>query len=327
VRPVPVREEGRASVAVPPEVISDSHGTLLATLIAQKADGDRKSHPIWVIQEHRLTVEREGQRLITALRRIEETGDGLPEYLEELGEREGMRAVIEFLQNTSIRYFDGEGRYGRPRPFCIRMSDPFQLDFAPAWLIDDHILATDLEAAIHDFVDRHEKLRLLRHARTGNINGLPNFLDIFTTLVRLLHVYYRREIIKPNQHNFRIIRYIQIATTGLVGDDSRAGLLETIAENLGDEIDVLIDVGRELNLPGHLSAALLMAQKIRLTIPQIPASLSDCLPEDYRELQEALADAGLDVPTNEQIIQALQSYAIFEEIDLLGYQILLSSRS
>ena len=325
VRAIPVRETGSARLAVPPDVISDSHGTILATLIVQTPDGSRRSDPIWVIQENRLTVEREGQRPITTLRRIEETGHGLPEHLEELGEREGMQSVIEFLQNTSIRYFDGEGRYGRSRPFCVRMSDPFQPDFAPAWLINDESGSADLETAIHDFVDRHEKQRLLRHARSGNVNGLPNFLDIFTAMVRLLYVYHRRGIVKKNQLNGRLIRYIQIATNGLGGDDSSTGFLETIAENLRANLDVLIEASREANLQGHLSAVLLMAQKIRLTIQPVPPSLSECLPQSYQELHRSLKYAGLVGATDEQILHTLQSYGMFEEIELLKYQILLSS--
>src|SRR5262245_34710570 len=52
----------------------------------------------------------------------------------------------------------------------------------------------DLAEAIRDFVERHEHRRLRKHAGRGNVNGMENFLDIFTTLVRLLYVYYLRSL-------------------------------------------------------------------------------------------------------------------------------------
>jgi hypothetical protein len=324
-RLLPIMEEGSVSVAVPSEIISGSHGSILATLHAETVIGRRSSDPIWVIQEHHLTVEKDGRGPAAAQRRIEKTGEGLPEHLEALGEQQGVRSVIEFLQNTNIRYFDGEGRLGSSRRFRIRMSDPYRPDIAPAWLVHDDSARMDLEAAIYDFVDRHERQRLLKHARTGNINGLHNFLDIFKALIRLLYVYYRRDIVKTNQLNGRVIRYIQIATGD--PDGEIAGFLPTIAEKLGDGADDLIEAGRELNLPGLLSAALLIAQKIRLSISPAPPALVECLPRDSRGLRETLDYTGLGPVTNEQVLEALQSYCMFEEIELLGYQLLLSSGS
>jgi hypothetical protein len=323
-RAVPVVEESTASFTVPSGVVPDSHGAILATLCAETADGTRRSDPIWVIQVHRLTLEREGRGPASARRRIEETGEGLPEYLEALGDREGVRSVIEFLRNTSIRYFDGDGRPGGVSRFRLRMSDPFRPDIAPARLAHDEAGATGLEAAIYEFVDRHERQRLLRHARSGNINGLPNFLDIFTALVRLLYVYYGRGVVKKGHLIDKLLRYIQIA----IGDPDGEldGFLPTIAGNLGVAADGLIEVGREANLSGHLSATLLIAQKVRLSIPPTPPSLAECLPYMGRLLREALESTGLGTASGEQILQALQSYAMFEEIELLGYQILLSSR-
>jgi hypothetical protein len=205
------------------------------------------------------------------------------------------------------------------------MSDPFQPDIAPAWLMHDEGGTTDLESAIYDFVDRHERQRLVRHALTGNVNGVPNFFDIFTALIRLLYVYHKRGVVKRNQLNGRVIRYLHIAAGD--PDDESAGFLATIAENLGGEVDALIEAGREANISGHLTAALLMAQKIRLSIPPAPSSLSECLPTVSRALRETLEYTGLGPATDDDIFQALQSYGMFEEIELLGYQILLSSKN
>ena len=41
--------------------------------------------------------------------RVEESGEGLTEFLEEMGKRDGVAAVIEYLRHTNIRFYDGEG--------------------------------------------------------------------------------------------------------------------------------------------------------------------------------------------------------------------------
>lgn len=51
--------------------------------------------------------------------------------------------------------------------------------------------ADDLEEAILDFVDQHDKYKLRKHAESGNINGMDNFFDILTTLIRLLYIDYK----------------------------------------------------------------------------------------------------------------------------------------
>ncbi len=138
-------------------------------------------------------------------------------------------------------------------------------------------------------------------------------------------MYYKRGVVKRNQLNGRLIQYIHLAAGD--PDDESAGFLATIAENLGGEVNALIEVGRETNISGHLSAALLIAQKIRLSIPPAPSSLSECLPHVSQALQETLDYTGLGPVSDDEIFQALQSYDMFEEIELLGYQILLSSKN
>jgi hypothetical protein len=71
--------------------------------------------------------------------------------------------------------------------------DPFKPDTPPNWLnIPVGGSADDLRAAILDFVERHQWQKLYKQVKRGNLNGLPNFLDIFRTLNGLLFTYHAR---------------------------------------------------------------------------------------------------------------------------------------
>src|SRR5262249_29187088 len=152
----------------PPAVLGSAHGTILASLIAEFRDHQQESDPIWVIQEDRLTHEPSGEGGFRADKRVKETGEGLTEILEEIAKRDGVAAVIEYLSNTDIRFNDGSGRLALGRRFRLRVHDPFQPDVAPEWLINLTTEADDLASAIQDFVERHERRRLRKHAKNGN---------------------------------------------------------------------------------------------------------------------------------------------------------------
>jgi hypothetical protein len=82
--------------------------------------------PIWIVQEERLTHEP-GEGSSSSKSRIEETGDGLPEYLDELGQRDGAGAVAEYLRHLNIRFNDGAGRRAGKRKF-ITAQKPIWID-------------------------------------------------------------------------------------------------------------------------------------------------------------------------------------------------------
>jgi hypothetical protein len=101
-------------------------------------------------------------------RTIEDSGEGLLEFLDEISRREGASAVIEYLKNINIRFYDGAGGVRGRRRFRLVIQDPFRADTAPEWLLNARTQSDDLEAAIYDFVDRHERLRLRKHAHIGD---------------------------------------------------------------------------------------------------------------------------------------------------------------
>ena len=128
------------------------------------------------------------------LRRIEETGENLVPHVESLG---SVREAVEFFNNCNIRFNDGEAPGRGSRNEFWKPRDPFKPDVPPNWLnVPLGSSAQDLRAAVLEFVERHQHDKLFRHVRRGNLNGLPNFLDIFRTLNSLLFAYHARVMAK-----------------------------------------------------------------------------------------------------------------------------------
>lgn len=301
-----------AVVEVPEDALADAHGTLLASLVAESSGDRRESVPIWVIQEARLTYEPSGSASSSSGSKIEETGEGLPEIIEELGRREGIAAVVEYLRHLNIRFVDGgEGRL-RPRPFLLRPRDPFRPDVAPGWLLQSGAGEKSLADAIYEFVDRHEDQRLRKHGKRGNINGIENFLDILVALVRLLYIYYLRGVVPRGHLVGRLCKYMRIATAGIDdSEDYSEGYLYTVYENLGRDSAYVKDIDREVRFLPNLWGVLLLAQKVRRDgDEQSPRRkrLGEYLPTFVAMLTATRRDLSLHTPTNEMVSEALHRY-------------------
>ena len=232
---LPNQPEGTATVTPPEAALMDAHGTLLAALVADVAGRQVRSDPVWVVQEARLTHEPGGEGSSSPQSRIEESGEGLAEFLEEMGKRDGVAAVIEYLRHTNIRFYDGAGGLGGRRFRGCGARDPFRPDVAPAWLLNIQGQSETIAKALYEFADRHEDTRLRKHARRGNVNGMENFLDILTALVRLLYIYHAGGHIQRSALVGRVSRYLQLASRGIdSGDDYSEGYLLTVDDNLGE---------------------------------------------------------------------------------------------
>jgi HKD family nuclease len=319
---IPNKENGTATLTPPESALKDAHGTILASLVAEVGDKRDESPPIWVIQEGRLTYEPSGEGSSSAISKVEESGEGLTEFLEELGKRDGVSAVIEYLRHLNIRFNDGGGGLHGGRLFQPRIRDPFHSDVAPDWLLNAKDDTSNLAEAIYDFVDRHEKQRLRKHAKRGNINGMENFLDIFTALVRLLCVYHVRGFVHRLKLIGRLCNYIEIAICGFDNaQDSSEGFLYSVYDNLGDP-DYLQEVCDELNFLGHIRAAFVIVQRVRYVAGETatwgtpPKQPSECLPDYSRRLREAIKDLNLKEPLKSDIMKALAEYRMFSEAGL-----------
>ncbi len=320
---LPPRISGTAVVNPPESALQDAHGSLLASLVVDVETQREESPPVWVILEGRLTYESADGGASSPKAKVEETGEGLTELLEELGKNGGVAAIIEYLRHLSIRFHDGGGRSAGQRRFRLRVRDPFHPDVTPDWLLHS-AQAPSLAEAIYDFVDRHKIQRLRKHARRGNINGMENFLDIFTTMVRLLYLYYGRGVVDRNQIVPRIRQYLELATSGCdTGDEIEDGYLCSVYENLEEDSEYLQEVCDELNFLGHLRAALLIVQRVRF----VPGEKSqfygavlrpgDCLPSLAEKLRGTIKEVNLREPTEQEIFQALDEYKMFSAEELI----------
>jgi hypothetical protein len=323
---LPNKESGSATVSIPEAAQRDVHGTILATIVAQIGDKREESPPIWVIQEGRLTYEPSGGGSSSSGKKVEETGEGLAEILEELGKQRGSLAIIEYLRNLDIRFHDGGGGINNGRKFHLKIRDPFQSDNAPSWLLESITIKDNLAEAIYDFVDRHDAKRLRKHTRRGNINGMENFLDIFTTLVRLLYIYYVRNTVSRNKLIHRLCRFIELATGGIsLLDDWCEGYLNSISQNLGGS-KYLQEVIDDLNYLGHVYAALVIAQRVRFLPDEkcqwgpSPKRPQECLSNNKNQLVETIKRLNLNMPSKTDVVKALEYYNMFNALELVELQ-------
>lgn len=310
---LPNSSEAVTTVTVPEAALADSHAALLVSLAAEVGDDWQEGPSVWLVQEGRLTHEPV-QGTGGTKGKIKDTGEGLPEYLDELGDQGGTAMMADYLRHLNIRFVDGAAGLPARRKFRVKIQDPFHGDRAPSWLVTDDSGSDELEEAIHDFVDRHERLRLRRHAKRGNINGVENFLDIFSTLTRLLYVYYRRGVVKGGRLVGRFTRVIEIATSGrdIEGDHLDSFLL-SIRANLGGDVGLLREVCDQTHYLAEIRAALLIAQWVRRAEDDsTSARPRDVLPSCASAVSEAISRCALKEPDASEIRQSLESYGIVD---------------
>ena len=93
---------------------------------------------------------------------------------------------------------------------------------------------------------------------------MENFLDIFTTLVRLLYVYYKRGVVKRGKLIGRFCTFIELATIGKDTEKEQFdGYLYSVYDSLSGDVDLLQEVCDETNYLAEVRAALLIVQSIR----------------------------------------------------------------
>lgn len=149
------------------------------------------SNPVALVQLYQLLRERPAHGSgRNALQIISETGENLVPYIDSLG---SVREAVEFFDHCSIRFQDGDDTFRKHNGGKWMPRDPFKPDTPVNWLdIPSGNSADDLREAILNFVERHQWEKLSKHVRRGNLNGLPNFLDIFRTLNGVLLTYHHR---------------------------------------------------------------------------------------------------------------------------------------
>ena len=221
-----------------------------------------RSAPAWIIQVASLTRARADGGLGETDREriIRETGKGTTEYLDALAAKKGAEAVIQFLLSLNIRFHADLAFHQNNYDFRIAPHDPTRADVAPEWT---RIGGITLESAIFDFVDRHHCNVLRRHARSGNINGIANFMDVFVECNKLLFVYYRRKVVRPLFALEYILQSASLLANNSDLETKEIGFIDRIKSELPNESERINEVFRKSHVSEHLCMALLMAQYIR----------------------------------------------------------------
>jgi hypothetical protein len=259
---------GRSRIDLKDDQVAQIGGAAFCELKGNLAGREVLSNRVALVQVHELLRERTpGASSNSRIRKISETGEELVAHLDTLGT---VREAIEFLDHCSIRFEDGEpSRRGFGRGFW-KPRDPFVGDIPTQWLseaIDN--TAESLREAVWRFVQRHQHEKLEKHVRRGNLNGLPNFLDIFRTLNGLL-VTFNKRIVKGAPvipHPFvtnGIMRNLDLLM-GVADTDGEYdhGFIDSINANFQGERELVHERLLEERVPQILRAAVEAMIEIR----------------------------------------------------------------
>ena len=171
-------------------------------------------------------------------------------------------------------------------------------------------------------MDRHIKKKLKKHSERGNINGMENFLDIFTTLVKVLYRWYKRDVVKRGHLIGKLVTLLEVATRGKDTEKEWFyGYLYTVYDSISGDVDLLQEVCDENNYCGEIRAALVIVQMVRFQSGEVLYGKEIERPKQTLELQsemvnEAITECDLKHPSNDDVRNALEGYRMFSEDEI-----------
>ena len=286
-------------------------GSALRVSLRATVGGDLlASPPVWVIKRERLEHESEGGSSSSRQQQIRENGEGLEDYLDEIAGTAGPSAVAEYLRSLSIRFHAGERTNFASRPgFRLQAKDPFRGEGTPEWWLELTEGQADLRNAIDDFVDRHYRMHLRRHAKSGNINGIENFVDVLSCLVRLLCRWRERtranplddQVVTGGQIIGRCCAFVAVLLDGIDSDKEKStGYIASMKEMMRGDRDRLISRVEETSLV-PIALALLRVAQIERASRETRATSPDAVLTDWTKRIMGFADIlglGVDVETS-----------------------------
>jgi hypothetical protein len=248
------------------------------------------------------------------LRRIEETGENLVSHVDTLG---SAREAAEFYNNCNIRFYDGESPGRATRGELWKPRDPFKPDTPPDWLKIRHKgFDESLREAILEFVERHQSEKLYRHVRRGNLNGLPNFLDIFRTLNGLLFAYHSRAMAKsgPVVPFGFVTRHVMTNLELLIGpfevrEDAfeGRGFVSAIYANSAGDRTLVRDRLKEERVPQMVCAAIEAMVAVRASARRLP-NVDDWAARRLAWVATWIRSQGQQQPSREDVETASVEY-------------------
>jgi hypothetical protein len=273
------------------------------------------SNPMALVQLYQLLREKPahgGGR--NPLQTIAGTGENLVPYIDSLG---SVREAVEFFDHCSIRFQDGETSLRKLGQQSWKPRDPFQPDTPVNWLnVPSGSSTEDLREAIWNFVERHQWEKLHKHVRRGNLNGLPNFLDIFRTLNGLLLTYHTRSIdqagpVIPFPY---VTKGIMDNLELLIGPFEQRedafegnGFVSAILANVAGDKNIVRDRLHEEHVPQMLGAAAEAIIQVRMKARKL-AALDPWSTNRRQWVNGWIKQRGLDVPTTADIRTAAIEY-------------------
>jgi hypothetical protein len=287
------------------------------------------SDPVWIIRRDLLEHEGESRSSSERQRQIRDNGDGLEHYLDEIARTTGPIAVAEYLRSLSIRFHAGDRSTLAMKPaFRVQARDSFRGEEMSDWWIGLNAGQATLQSAIADFVDRHYRKHLCKHAKSGNLNGLQNFIDVLGCLTRLLQRWHTRtssndledQVVTGGQLIGRCCAFIEVL---LDGSDSRAGtspgyVVTMIQMMRGDRERLRSTLQSAAVLP--IACALLrVAQLERARREASPTHPASVLTDWFRRIQDVADSLDLEVDLETAIPVGLTALG-FTQAELTGLQ-------
>lgn len=309
------------SIKVDPQTIrlehkrmSDIRGTAFCQLSGVLNGQPVTGNIVALIQLNYLFRDRDGSGGGSGsnLNIIRDTGKGLIPHLDTLA---SPAEAIEFLNNCNIRFNDGgsHGGFGREN---WNERDPFKTDNPPGWSLSlSQKEANDLRNAIRNFIERHQKEKLEKHIKRGNINGLANFMDIFRTLNSILITYHTRKVENSNDPVIPfgfVLSFVRKNIEILIGDlgheENQSGYIAAIKENIRSDPEIIKNRLVTENVPAMIVAAIDVVIEVRALA--LKKGEGDSWASKHRLwVFDWIKENGLSMPTAEDISQARQEYS------------------
>jgi hypothetical protein len=298
------------------EEAKDFHGAVVCCLQGKDPEGALlQSNPVWLVQSSKLTRTFGESGGKSARERIVlETGRGTAELLQEKIDREGLDAAILWLNQLNIRFHTEKTMARGLKGFGLGVHDPTLPDTASSWYGKE---MGDMAEALEGFVLRHHDRILARHAKSGNVNGLSNFVDVLAECNQMLFMYYRLAHLKVYRAMESILRGVGIMGVGYQFPGQRAyvGYMQTMVEKQGGELSVVREALREVDGLEHLVVGVAMAQVMRWGKSR-EGNPSQLLPKEIEQVKEAIKIVGGWRGDAARLTAVVYSYRMMNQEDL-----------
>jgi hypothetical protein len=144
-------------------------------------------------------------------------------------------------------------------------------------------------------------------------------------IVRLLYIRHTEGLVPRGRVIGYLLDHVQIAVHGIEkGDEAGDGFLFSVYDNLEDS-DTIQEACDEERFLVNVFAAFVILQRIRFdpnetsVYGKVATRPRECLQAQRNRLIEAVEEIGLELPTQEEVLDALRDYQMFSEEELAAF--------